>query len=158
MMEIKKKYDYSISFIRVTAMLFIILCHLSSHYGITVTAQFFNVGVPMFFMISGYLYGDKEIGNSVEWLYKRYIRLVVPAFMWLILRSSINCHIPKQQETLMIFLNIHGLDFVFTKINDLSPGPWFLTSIMCCYILLLLYVKIEKKHPSVHRLFKNGGG
>lgn len=153
----KNSYDYSISFIRVLAMFFIVFCHLSSHYGITALGQFFNVGVPIFFMISGYLYGNKKVEQPINWLYKRYIRLVVPAFMWLILWSIMNYKIPNQQNTLMIFLNLHGLNFMFTRIQDLGKGPWFLSIIMICYIILLCYLKVEEKHKTIEHIFDFGG-
>ena len=153
----KSEYDYSVSFIRVASMFFIIFCHLYSHYGVTALAQFFNVGVPIFFMISGFLYGNKKIGEPVNWLYKRYIRLVIPSFLWLFLYSVVNMTIPKQQDALMIALNLHGLDFMFTRITDLGPGPWFMSIIMICYIFLLIFVKIEEKHSRIIEIFRFGG-
>ena len=153
----KHNFDYSVSFIRVSAMFFIVFCHLSSHYGITALAQFFNVGVPIFFMISGYLYGNKKVEEPIGWLYKRYIRLIIPAFMWLILWSIVNFKIPDQQNTLMVFMNLQGLNFMFTRIQDLGNGPWFLSIIMICYIVLLCYLKVEEKHRKIGRIFNYGG-
>ena len=53
--------DSSISLIRLTGTVCILLCHLSSWFGIAALAQLFNVGVPVFLLISGFLYGGKAI-------------------------------------------------------------------------------------------------
>ena len=41
--------------------------------------------------------------------------------------------------------------------KDLFIGPWFFTNIMGCYILLLCYLRIEKKHPGISHVFDNCG-
>ena len=56
-----------VGYLRVFAMLLIVLCHLSSEStnGIILKmAQFFNVGVEIFFLISGYLFGLKIISGE----------------------------------------------------------------------------------------------
>lgn len=53
-----------ISYLRVFAMILILACHIVQEHNnsyINMTAQFLNVGVPIFIIISGYLYGQKEI-------------------------------------------------------------------------------------------------
>lgn len=52
--------DYSISWIRLIATVSIIVCHVFQFYNNDLCA-WFNVGVPLFFIISGYLYGSKSI-------------------------------------------------------------------------------------------------
>ena len=153
--------DFSISFIRVCAMWFIVICHVANYFGLNALAQFFNVGIPIFFIISGYLYGDKEIKQPGFWLYKRYIRLEVPALIWLfiICVSAFlrNQKLPELHECIFLLLDLQGLKFIFSTIKDLFIGPWFFTNIMCCYILLLCYLRIEKKHPEAFHLFDYGG-
>lgn len=72
-MTSQKLYDYSLSIARVIAMWFIVVCHLGSRFDSSAIAQLFNVGVPMFFMISGYLYGKRQIRKPAIWLFKRYL-------------------------------------------------------------------------------------
>lgn len=76
------KYDYSVSVTRVCAMFFIIICHLGSYFGLVPVGQFFNVGVPIFFLISGYLYGDKKIFDTGKWIKGRLVRIYVPLLLW----------------------------------------------------------------------------
>ncbi len=53
------KYDISLSICRITAMFFIVLCHLLPKIGFGVLGTVFDVGVPMFLLLSGYLYGGR---------------------------------------------------------------------------------------------------
>lgn len=49
-----------ITIIRSFAMVVIILCHYCDYFeGVEFLSQLFNVGVPIFFIISGFLYGQK---------------------------------------------------------------------------------------------------
>lgn len=133
-------YDYTVSFVRVCAMLFIIVCHLGSHFGSVLIGQFFNVGVPIFFMISGYLYGGRTIQDLRMWLKKRIIRLYIPLLLWGICMFAFTLMqgeaLPSIKEYIFFLLNLHGLNFIFYNMHDLAWGPWFFTVIMFCYILL----------------------
>ena len=59
---INKEHFYSISLLRMVAMLSIVSCHIFQYYG-NFLAWWFNVGVQIFLCISGYLYGQKDIGE-----------------------------------------------------------------------------------------------
>lgn len=63
----KRGYNW-ISNLRVISMLMILLCHLIAEAPFVLfrfTSQFFNVGVPIF-MISGFLFGIKEIKETIS--------------------------------------------------------------------------------------------
>lgn len=49
--------NFSISFTRLIAVLLIIGCHLLQHVFVSNWAWVFNVGVQIFLVVSGYLYG-----------------------------------------------------------------------------------------------------
>ena len=66
-MELKNRN--SINFLRIFAMILILLCHIVQEYDnlyIQMTAQILNIGVPIFIIISGYLYGNKEINEKYK--------------------------------------------------------------------------------------------
>lgn len=158
-------YDYSISFLRVLAMFFIIICHLGTYFKANVIAQFFNVGVQIFFVISGYLYGEKRIGNYSYWLYKRWLRLAVPSLLWLTVtvlgRYAHQMPMPEVHEVVFLMLNIQGLPFIFPNMKDLFIGPWFFTNIMACYILFALYKKAlsdPNRNNWINKYFSLYGG
>ena len=49
------------------------------------TAQFLNVGVSIFIIISGYLYAKKEIKEGYfKWIRKRAKRILVPMYFFMI--------------------------------------------------------------------------
>ena len=54
----------SVVVLRVLGMMLIILCHIIAYYtfvpGSDLLSQVFNVGVQVFLLISGYLYGEKQ--------------------------------------------------------------------------------------------------
>ena len=68
-----------ISYLRVLAVASIFLCHLvveSLNPYVQMTGQFFNIGVEIFFIISGFCFGlQGEIKDSIKWYKKRLTRI-----------------------------------------------------------------------------------
>ena len=106
-METKKHYSYSISLLRIFSMLCIIVCHIASRRNHTAIAQFFNVGVPIFALISGYLYGSKSFTGSWSWLGKRYIRLAMPLLAWAIVYTIMA--FTKQLPPRMVSVSVRSI-------------------------------------------------
>ena len=141
-------------------MLMIVLCHIIKFYtfipGSQIYGQFLNVGVEVFFAMSGYLYGRKNISDFKGWIKKRIQRIWVPIAIlvlvdYFILVSIFGETIPV--TTLMVYLlNLQGLLFVssdffgkfFSAIPNLGP-LWFTTIIMICYLLLPLFQRFRDK-------------
>lgn len=71
--------------------------------------------------------------------------------------DSKNGYPPTWYQYLFVLFDLQGLNFIFPGIKDIFIGPWFFTSIMCCYIVLWIYTSIEKKHPSCKKIFNYGG-
>ena len=69
--------NIAISYIRLIAMILIVICHFLQFYGYKL-AFYLNIGVQLFFIISGYLYGNKDIDNIVPFLKKRFRKILVP--------------------------------------------------------------------------------
>ena len=81
------KQDNLIILLRVFAMILILVCHIVQEHSneyIKMTAQFLNVGVSIFILISGYLYGTKKINeNYVQWIIKRAKRILIPLYIFM---------------------------------------------------------------------------
>lgn len=63
-MEQKREFDYSLPLIRIVSCIMIFLCHYVQILGnpiIAQTAQFFNVGVFVFFMIPDICWGRNKL-------------------------------------------------------------------------------------------------
>ncbi len=78
MNDITRQESISLTYIRVLAMFSIILCHLFQTYHLVGWSDIFNMGVQVFFVMSGFLYGHKQIDNWKEWYIKRAKRIYIP--------------------------------------------------------------------------------
>lgn len=148
-----KTRDISISYLRCISMFFILLCHIVSNSSITfisITSQFFNVGVTIFFLISGYLFGKKGINYSVKEFYKKrymkvffvyHIFLLILFIIYLILNQKINFY--------------SWLSYIFciqtiVQTNILGAGHlWFLTIIMICYLVTPFITKFQSSEKLI---------
>lgn len=144
--------DTAISFVRIMSMLFIIICHLGSFYDSAAVAQLFNVGVPVFLFISGFLYGKKDICSWMDWGKKRWISLMLPCYLWIMLLVMVgalmNVEMVNTQSCWLVLFNLQGLSFLADAFNwaQVSEGIgalWFLTALMLCYACLPLLQKIQ---------------
>lgn len=159
MQSVNQQRSYTISCLRIFSMLLILLCHVIKYYtfipGSSHINQFFNVGVQVFLLISGYLQGRKEVVNYGNWMYKKAKRIWLPvifvvAFDVIMLAIM---HTPTDTLTIIMYLlNLHGLLFLnwnffgnaITEIPNLGP-LWFTTMIMLCYIIIPVLQIINKK-------------
>lgn len=137
-------------------MMSIVACHISNHYHNAIASQVFNVGVPLFFIISGTIYANRSINMPRQWLMDRYFRLYMPLLAWIIyytLHSLCinNGHISGDSWfcIILLLLNLQGLHHLFPNFKSID-GPWFFTIIMLCYITLIKYKKIEITNPNIN--------
>lgn len=143
----KGNYNSTISVIRVVSMFSIVLGHLCKWGGVY-TFQLGNLGVDIFLLISGFLYGNKHISNRRDFIFKRIERVILPFWIlsfvlaiFLLLQGQSHLAFSQLIET---GLNLQGISsfFVHSKsfnfhVDGLSHC-WFLTVIMLCYILVAL--------------------
>ena len=92
----------TISMIRLLAMLSIIACHFCQYYN-SEWAWWLNVGVQVFFIISGYLYGSKSIDEPILWLKKRFVKILTPYYIFLTLAiiGYIMCHLTYLEPAIL---------------------------------------------------------
>lgn len=131
----KERYSNSISIIRVFSTICILLCHLVQEVNnpvLALSGQFFNVGVSIFFFMSGFLFGEKKISDSKEWLKRRFIKIGIPYYLFLIFIFCISLPKLKLSIVLMYLFNIQG---ILNK-SILGLGHlWFLSYLMICYVI-----------------------
>lgn len=160
MSKIKSK-NPSISVLRVVGMILVLLCHTINYYefvpGSSFLPQVFSVGVNVFFMISGFLYGRKTITDFKSFIIERWKKLCLPAIIissiYIILLYILNVKV-NLVTILMYMFNFQGLYFVTGYVNSIlnysfneigSLGPlWFISVIMVCYCLIPVFQKIRK--------------
>lgn len=116
--------------IRLLSMLMIISCHIMQYYDFEL-AWWFNVGVQIFLCISGFLYGQKNIDNVIDFYNKRLKKILIPYYL--------------------VFIPFGIIEFIFTRdvfsIKDFVMGLslcstikgaghlWFIPTILMCYLI-----------------------
>lgn len=138
------KKDASISLIRLLSLLAIISCHILQ--GLNLEAAFWlNIGVQIFLFMSGYLYGKRNIDNTVTWYKKQFQKIFIPYFLVAITIIFIDYMIfdityPIKQ----ILSNLIGLQGFYQAIPTISH-TWFISYILFCYLItpLLQSLKLE---------------
>lgn len=149
-----KNKDFGIQFARVTATILIVLCHFFPTINkAAFLGNIFDIGVPMFIILSGILYGEKDgIGNIKKFFIKNYLKICIPVYIWLIIILVVNyfvSHSIYPPSAILIFmLNLQGLPWLFDKIKFELIGDlgilWFTTIIFLCYMLIPILNKLKK--------------
>lgn len=125
-------------------MFFIIICHFLQYYG-NELAWWFNVGVQIFFIISGFLYGGKEINDPIAFIVRQFKKILIPYYTFLIPVSIVYMFFARKSITITSFIKsvfgagtIKGLEHL-----------WFVGYILFCYILTPYLFWIKKKLENV---------
>lgn len=142
----------SLVWLRAIAMLSIVTCHVFQAYNIPIWGCIFNVGVQIFFVLSGYLYGYKTIDNWKSWHLKRINKIYIPYLVFLIcvvpLYALFHNEAMNWKALPFYFANLQGFRFIkggsFARIEGLRH-VWFLTAIMCDYLITFVLQRIRNK-------------
>ena len=135
------KKNNGISLCRSVAMIMIIICHFGTAYGHASIGQFFQSGVQVFLLISGLLYGSKEIISCKKWLIGRWERVCVPCYLHLAVIVVLSL-IKKIKLSLIgmiqILLGLEGYHHIITFLDNPwsvvgTSHLWFVTVIVICY-------------------------
>lgn len=161
----ERKFNPSISIIRVLAMFLIVFGHVCSWAGIYLY-QFGSLGVEIFLFISGYFYGKKQIKNKMKYLLDRTKRIMFPFWvltfflsMYLLFTDEILLAFQQMAEALLNLIGFSKLVTFPTAIGSKHLSAishcWFLTIIMICYIITAIIKgsKIERQVEEHARLF-----
>lgn len=147
----------AIIYMRSVSALMIFLCHVVVYYPdkrISFSGQFFNVGVYIFLIISGFLYSMKNIDDKFtfgEWIWNRYTRITPPVIIWMVIIAFINFLQGIDISFVQIFSHSMNLEIFLPQINGMHH-LWFMSVIMICYLTLFW---VEKKVKVGIRLDKN---
>lgn len=137
-MMISENESRAIKYIRVGSMLSIVICHILQSYA-NRWAFVFNIGVQVFLVLSGYLYGKKIVTNWKKWAMGRVKRVYVPMFLFLIIVLPFYLIFHREvfswKPYALNYLNLQGISFVMG--GGMLQGVrhlWFITAIMFAYI------------------------
>ncbi len=156
---LNEKTSYAVSAIRVFATLLIFLCHAVQMFDsalLQMSGQVFNVGVPLFMMISGFLFAVKGKPASYRsWFGSRLLRILTPYYLFLLFlflvyvaRFGWQSVIPEK----WIFYVIPLQGFTQNYING-AEHLWFITDILLCYLLTPFLHVIQEKISKRQKLW-----
>ena len=111
-------------------MLMIIACHVFQYYE-NELAWWLNCGVQVFLIISGFLYGQKEIKNPVIFIFNRAKKILIPYYIYFISMCFIYYLIAKPSTTFSSI--VKGL-FLCDTLEGLGH-LWFVGVIIICYFV-----------------------
>lgn len=147
MSELKNK-DYTISFIRIIAMLSIIICHImqranlsTTYLGLTIKwATWFNLGVQMFLFISGYLYGKRAKIDIISFYKKAFSKILVDYYLFVIVMIIIYLTFCRNDINVLGILKLITFSGTINGLEHL----WYIPTILVCYLFTPIFVSISK--------------
>lgn len=134
--------DASISFIRMIAMTFIVVCHIFQTYQ-NELCYWFNVGVQIFLIISGFLHSQKEYSkeSSLDILKKQFKKILLPYYLWLFLVVLLYTFFSPNSLSISSIINS-----MFCSGSLVGQGHlWFIPYILFCYIITPYLYWIKNK-------------
>lgn len=113
-------------------------------------AQIFNIGVQVFWALSGYLYGKKTIESWGNFYKKRISKVYLPFIIW-VFGVFLVFHFKGVRLTvshvLTYFFSLQGEVHYFSRYGVKGLGHlWFLTGLWFCYLSLPLLQYCRKKY------------
>ena len=139
---ISKEESNAISIVRVLAMFSIVICHFFQAYDNWLAFRF-NIGVQIFFVLSGYLYGHKEVDKWIPWFIGRFKKLYIPCFLYCLIATTILILTTNQSFSIFSIKNYIAI----SAINGIDH-LWFMKAIFLCYLTTPI-LQFFRKYPLV---------
>ncbi len=120
---------YFIEVLRAIAALLIINCHMNEVYPIKALATGSEIGLCLFFVLSGYLTGKVTKDTEfLKWFPKKALKIAIPTLIWSVVRLLLGqSSIEKPLDVFTYF--IYPTSF------------WFATYIILAFVLIFLFKK-----------------
>jgi len=140
MLTKNKPRELSIGLIRCIAMCMIILCHFLQYYQ-NELAFWFNVGVQIFFAVSGFLYGRKQIDDDIGFIAKNFKKILLNYYIFLL--AAVPIYIAFARNN----IDIKNIPFVLIAYSTIKGigHLWFIAYILLCYIITPLLSRFSQK-------------
>lgn len=140
------KRNVSIQIIRIFAMFSVIFgCHLICEFNIGFLNKIsivFGYGVYLFLFLSGYLYGKKKIKNIWNWYKERFIKLMIPIYIFLIILFGIKIYQGNfEWKTVLVYL--FNLQY-FLGTTQGAAHLWFMSVLTISYLITPILEKINE--------------
>ncbi len=135
----------SIKYLRSLALIMIVLCHLFQAFG-NRWAWVLNVGVQIFFVISGFLYGSMYIENYAKWGGRRFVKLYLPYAIYIVIVMPLYSYVYGYDYFIKSIIVHLSLLQGFGKLGGVEGlnHLWFLTAIVVCYLFTPILQRTAK--------------
>lgn len=133
------KQLYFATWLRAAGMISILLCHFvqqSQNPYLNMSAQFFNIGVELFIILSGFLFGIRGGGvtDAKAWYRKRLKRIFVPYEIFIVVLFAIHAVCGRNlldMDWVWLALGLQG-----TVVGVLgAEQTWFITPLLLSYAI-----------------------
>lgn len=135
------KKDNKISLIRCISTFMIVSCHFLQYYQ-NFLAWWLNTGVQIFLVMSGYLYGQKVINNSLEFIINNVKKVIFDYYLYLIIVLPIYFIMAKELITIEKVIELFACFSTLSGLNHF----WFIIYIILCYILTPFFNSYFKRY------------
>lgn len=135
-MLLNNSQSLRIRLIRCIAVVLILLTHILQEYKIGLSG-YTNIGVQMFLVISGFLFGQYSTISWKKWTLRRIFR-IIPSYYIILLATAIAYLLVLHKniadtEFLLHFTTLH---FLFFPNYPIWGGHlWYITAIVLCYLI-----------------------
>jgi peptidoglycan/LPS O-acetylase OafA/YrhL len=156
-LEISGAESHALVIVRNVATFMIVLCHICEEIpGLGMFAQVFNVGIYVFFVLSGYLYGRKNVSGNAKWLVQRFLRLMLPCYCYylvsyLLLMAMDEAVSLQLDGIILAVFDLQG--FILRGLGGVViPHLWFMSHIMVCYLLTPLFGHLKRRNKRIEQV------
>lgn len=142
--QLSSEGSNAIALIRMIACFSIVACHFLQAYG-SGWAYVFNVGVQIFFMMSGFLYGVFGIKSVRKFYTKRFKKIYWPYLLWTCIIGALLLLVNRDIVTIKLFI---AQVFMYYTL----PGQehlWFMFVLFICYIIVPIFEIIKNPKLSL---------
>lgn len=136
------------TWMRAVAAMMILMCHFASNSQSSWSAavnQFFNLGVDIFFILSGFLFGTQgRIQNPWKWYGKRLKRIYIPLEIFLAVLAIIyllNGRSVLEDDWIWLMFGLAGDRSGIVE----ARHTWFITALIFCYLATPLIDALSAK-------------
>lgn len=144
-MEFSERQSLAISYIRVLSVILIVNCHILQAIG-NRWAWVLNVGVQIFFCMSGFLHAGKHVNKFGLFFWAKFKRIYIPYIIFFTVALSIYLLFRRDLITTKNLIgHILALQ-AFTGSPEGLGHLWFITSILICYLLTPITERLCEKY------------
>lgn len=111
-------------------MCMIVACHMLSYYK-SELALWLNVGVQIFFIISGFLYGSKDILSPIDFIKRSFLKILIPYWLFLAIAVVLYAFLCPDHLTPISIVKALTCSGTIDGLGHL----WFVGYILFCYFL-----------------------